>query len=109
MAVLGVAPCTARIRRGSRTRLLEFCAWLCLQSKIQRLAWIVHVFVGVVPQEIDPMYRQQQQRRLDFANSFIDAVTIRPFFNGLRRMSRSSARVGRMPSAAAPAEASAAA
>lgn len=55
------------------------------------------------------MYRHQQQRRLDFATSFVHAVTVRPFLEGLRQMSRSSARVGRMPSAATPAKTVAAA
>ena len=45
------------------------------------------------------MYRQQTQRRLDFATNFIHAVTVRPFFEDLRRMRLVSTRCGEIPSA----------
>lgn len=42
------------------------------------------------------MYRQDQAN-LDFINQFVDAVTVRPFFEDLRRIKRASALFQQLP------------
>ena len=44
------------------------------------------------------MYRQNH-RNLQFINTFVDAVTIRPFFEDLQRTKQVSRLFGRLPKA----------